>query len=69
MRIPFIDLKLQYENLKESIDSAIKKVIEDSSFIGGKYVTDFENEFAKKYGVILYPLLMELTRYMLLCGC
>jgi dTDP-4-amino-4,6-dideoxygalactose transaminase len=51
MRIPFIDLRLQYENLKESIDAAIKRVIEDSSFIGGKYVTDFENEFARKYGV------------------
>ena len=51
MTIPFVDLKTQYRNLKSSIDHAIKEVIEECAFIGGKYVKEFEDKFSKKYGV------------------
>lgn len=45
--IEFLDLKSQYESIQNEIDAAIKKVIDESAFIGGKYVTAFEAEFAK----------------------
>jgi dTDP-4-amino-4,6-dideoxygalactose transaminase len=51
MKVPFADLKLQYKALKDQIDFAINQVIDETSFIGGKYVRKFENEFASKYGV------------------
>ena len=43
--IPFLDLKKQYEDIKEEIDEAIKNVISETAFVGGKYVDKFENEF------------------------
>ncbi len=51
MHIPFVDLKIQYNNIKNSIDTAIYNVIQETAFIGGKYVMDFENEFADLYNV------------------
>ena len=51
MKVPFVDLKLQYQNIKTEIDSSISNVINDTAFIGGKYVDTFEKEFALKYGV------------------
>lgn len=45
--IKFLDLKSQYGSIKFDIDNAIKNVISDSAFIGGKYVKEFEIEFAK----------------------
>ena len=44
--IPFLDLKKQYEDIKEEIDKAIKNVISETAFVGGKYVDKFEKEFA-----------------------
>ena len=44
--IKFLDLKSQYDSLQPEIDNAIKSVINDSAFIGGKYVDDFERQFA-----------------------
>ncbi|MBS1774575.1 MAG: DegT/DnrJ/EryC1/StrS family aminotransferase [Bacteroidetes bacterium] len=51
MNIPFVDLKVQYNSIKESIDSAIQNVLNETSFVGGKYVKNFEEQFAKLYGV------------------
>jgi len=51
MIIPFVDLKAQYESIKPQIDRAIANVITDTTFIGGKYVKEFEQEFARLYGV------------------
>lgn len=47
MQIPFVDLKSQYNSIKKEIDQAISNVIESSAFIGGTYVKEFENNFAK----------------------
>ncbi len=51
MNIPFVDLKAQYQSIKGDIDQAIKRVIEETSFIGGPVVSKFEDEFSKLYGV------------------
>lgn len=47
MKIPFVDVKASYINQKEDIDSALRKVIEETDFINGKDVSLFEQEFAK----------------------
>lgn len=49
MKIPFVDLKLQYKNYKSEIDSAIATIINETAFVGGnsnKYVRKFESDFA-----------------------
>ncbi|MGH7496517.1 MAG: DegT/DnrJ/EryC1/StrS family aminotransferase [bacterium] len=46
MRIPFIDLKRQYDSIKTEIDSAIAEVINAAAFIGGPHVESFERAFA-----------------------
>jgi dTDP-4-amino-4,6-dideoxygalactose transaminase len=51
MKVPFADLKAQYLSIKSEIDSAIAKVIDETAFIGGHFVADFEQKFAKAYGV------------------
>jgi dTDP-4-amino-4,6-dideoxygalactose transaminase len=50
-RIPFVDLKAQYQNIKRDIDNALQAVIDETAFIGGKYVEAFENQYADVYGV------------------
>lgn len=45
--IKFLDLKSQYDSIKDEIDEAIKNVISQTAFIGGKYVEQFEKEFAE----------------------
>ena len=49
--IKFLDLKSQYQSIKLEIDEAIQGVIENYAFIGGKYVSRFEENFAKYIGV------------------
>ena len=44
--IKMIDLAAQYQSIKPEIDAAIANVIYDSAFIGGKYVKNFEQQFA-----------------------
>jgi dTDP-4-amino-4,6-dideoxygalactose transaminase len=51
MKVPFVDLKAQYFSIKEEIDTAIIDIINDTAFIGGKPVSDFETAFAALYGV------------------
>lgn len=46
MNIPFVDLKSQYESIKNEIDSVISDVISKSAFIGGPYTKAFEVAFA-----------------------
>src|SRR5450432_1314649 len=58
MKIPFVDLHAQYESIKAEIDTAISNVISSSSFIGGKFVKAFEEEFAALYG----------AKYMVTCA-
>ena len=51
MNVPFVDLKAQYLSLKSEIDPAIQSVINETAFVGGKYVEGFEKAYAEKYGM------------------
>lgn len=46
MKIPFVDLKAQYRNIKEEIGVAVSEVLETTQFIGGEKLARFEEEFA-----------------------
>ena len=48
--IPFVDLKAQYLSIKLELNAAIADVFESSSFILGKDVAAFEEEFAAYCG-------------------
>ena len=47
----FRDLKRQYQKNKRSIDKAIKKVLKEGVFIGGKPVQELEEKLAEYVGV------------------
>ena len=49
--IPFVDLKAQYQSIKDEIDLAIENVISETAFIKGKYVQQFENDYKDIYNV------------------
>ena len=51
MKVPFVDLKKQYDSIKPEIDKKIAEVINESAFIGGKYLKSFEQSFSKYLGV------------------
>ncbi len=51
MKIPLVDLRAQYESIKDEIQAAIRRVLETSQFILGKEVEAFEEEFARYLGV------------------
>src|SRR4051812_35112696 len=51
MRVPFVDLKAQYESLKNELDPAILDVVGNTPFIGGRYVAAFEEKFASYVGI------------------
>ncbi len=46
MKVPFLDLKIQYQSIKQEIDAAIKNVFDNSAFILGPSVENFEKDFA-----------------------
>lgn len=48
--IRFLDLKQQYDSIRDAIDAAVAAVIESSAFVGGKFVADFEEAFAAYLG-------------------
>ena len=51
MQVPFLDLKVQYKSIKNEIDPAIQNILDNTAFILGKAVSDFEVQFAKEHGV------------------
>lgn len=51
MNVPFVDLKAQYLSIKPEIDKAIATVLNETSFIGGPSVKQFERKFEELYGV------------------
>jgi len=55
--IPFVDLKAQYQGIKEEVNTAIQRVLDSCDFVLGKEVEGFEKEFAgycqRQYGVAL----------------
>ena len=51
MDIPLVDLKAQYNSIKQEIDGAIRRVVEGGEFILGSEVKAFEQEIASYLGV------------------
>lgn len=49
--IPFLDLKLQYESIKEELEAAVLKSLASTQYILGEEVAAFESEFAAFCGV------------------
>ncbi len=47
MKVQFVDLKAQYLSIKSEIDNAIQNCIDNTAFIGGETVKQFEDNFAK----------------------
>ncbi|MEI8216424.1 MAG: DegT/DnrJ/EryC1/StrS family aminotransferase [Eubacteriales bacterium] len=50
MRVPFLDLKQTYLELKEETDKAYLRVMESGRYVLGNEVEMFENEFSKYCG-------------------
>ena len=46
MKVPFLDLKAQYNSIKDEIGAALERVLENTAFAGGPFVAQFEKEFA-----------------------
>ena len=51
MKVPFLDLKAQYESIKGEINTAIQDVLDSCAFAGGPFVEKFEKEWAAYCGV------------------
>lgn len=51
MKIPFVDLKAQYQSIKADIDRAIAEVIDQTGFIKSPFIAEFEKGFAAYLGI------------------
>jgi dTDP-4-amino-4,6-dideoxygalactose transaminase len=51
MNIPMVDLKTQYHRVKQEIDNAILEVVENTAFINGPAVKEFQSGLEKYMGV------------------
>jgi dTDP-4-amino-4,6-dideoxygalactose transaminase len=51
MNIPMVDLKTQYHHVKNEIDRAILDVVENTAFINGPAVKEFQSDLEKYMGV------------------
>jgi dTDP-4-amino-4,6-dideoxygalactose transaminase len=51
MNVPFVDLKEQYNSIRNELEPVLQEVFRDAAFILGKYVARFEQEFAAYCGV------------------
>jgi len=45
-KVPYLDLKTQYQSIRPEIDEAIARVLDNCQFVLGSEVEAFENEFA-----------------------
>ncbi|MEW5875823.1 MAG: DegT/DnrJ/EryC1/StrS family aminotransferase [Candidatus Zixiibacteriota bacterium] len=50
VNVPFLDLKAQYASIKNEVDAAILKVLQDCAFVLGPAVKEFEDNFARYCG-------------------
>jgi dTDP-4-amino-4,6-dideoxygalactose transaminase len=72
LKVPLADLRAQYYELKEQIDSAIVKVIESCRFSGGDVVSQLESEIAAtcgaEYGIGVASGTDALVLSLVACG-
>ena len=50
VRVPYLDLKAQYQSIKPEIDAAIQRVLDSCAFVLGPEVAGFEQDFAAYCG-------------------
>jgi dTDP-4-amino-4,6-dideoxygalactose transaminase len=50
IRVPYLDLKAQYQSIKPEIDAAIARVLDSCQFVLGPEVAEFEQDFATYCG-------------------
>src|SRR5271154_5836625 len=50
LKVPYLDLKAQYQSIKPEIDAAIARVLDSCQFVLGAEVAGFEQEFAAYCG-------------------
>ena len=51
MQIQMVDLKSQYEKIKDQVDAGIQEVIDSTTFIKGGKVNDFQKHLEDYLGV------------------
>jgi len=51
MSVPMVDLKIQYESIKDEIDAAVLGVIRSTNFILGPHCKELEEKIAAYHGV------------------
>jgi dTDP-4-amino-4,6-dideoxygalactose transaminase len=51
LKIPFLDLKIQYQSIKDEVNAAIQNVLDNTAYVLGKAVFDFEKSFAQEHSV------------------
>ncbi|GAE64694.1 DegT/DnrJ/EryC1/StrS family aminotransferase [Chryseobacterium indologenes] len=51
MKIQMVDLKNQYEKIKEEVNAGIQNCLDNTAFINGPAVKEFQQEFEKYLGV------------------
>jgi dTDP-4-amino-4,6-dideoxygalactose transaminase len=51
LAVPALDLKAQFQSIREEIEAAVRRVIESQHFVMGPEVSGFENEMARFCGV------------------
>jgi len=49
--VPMVDLKKQFQEIKDEVDHAVRKVLESGHYILGPHVTDLEKRFAHYHDV------------------
>ena len=50
MKVPFVDLKSQYQSIRPEVQSALQAVLDSTAFAGGPFVAEFEKAFARFCG-------------------
>src|SRR5271165_5782232 len=50
VKVPYLDLKAQYQSIKPEIDAAVARVLDTCQFVLGVEVAGFEQEFAAYCG-------------------
>src|SRR5579872_1092679 len=50
IKVPYLDLKAQYQSIKPEIDAAIARVLDSCQFVLGAEVASFEKDFATYCG-------------------
>jgi dTDP-4-amino-4,6-dideoxygalactose transaminase len=49
MKVPFVDLKVQYQSIKDEVLPEIHKVLDNTAYVLGKPVQEFEKDFADQH--------------------